>query len=129
MEMFGFGKRDIGARGERQAAKFLKSLGYGIVKRNWRCSFGEADIVALDGDVLVFVEVKTRTGDAFGQGFESVGSKKQRHMTSVAEQFMKAHVRNNSAMPRARFDIVSVMMRDGAPPEITHIKDAFEPEL
>jgi len=124
--MFGFAKRDTGAEGERHAAKFLKKLGYGIARRNWRCTSGEVDIVAVDGEVLVFVEVKTRTGDGFGQGFESVGSRKQRHMSSVAQQFIKAHVRDASAMPRARFDIVSVMMREGQPPEITHIKDAFE---
>ena len=65
-------KKDIGTFGERMAGEWMKQNGYAIIERNYRCRAGEIDIIACRGGVLVFAEVKTRTGDAFGMPAEAV---------------------------------------------------------
>ena len=111
----------LGKEGEDLALRFLKKQGYRIIGKNYRTPFGEIDIIADDGGVLVFVEVKTRSGDAFGSPFEAVDRKKRDKIRKVALCYMK-RLRKE---PAARFDVLSIDV-DGGQKKIDHIKDAFE---
>ncbi len=111
----------LGKEGEELALRFLKKQGYRIIGKNYRTPFGEIDIIADDGGVLVFVEVKTRSGDAFGSPFEAVDRRKRDKIKNVALSYMK-RIRKE---PPARFDVLSIDVDEGRK-KIDHIKDAFE---
>ncbi len=114
----------LGDRGEREAARFLKKLGYRILERQYRDRFGEIDLIALDGKQIVFVEVKTRRSADTGQPFEAVDRQKQQKLTSVALAWLKKHRRLEQA---ARFDVVSIVWpEDESPPQVEHFRHAFE---
>src|SRR3989344_4703936 len=98
-------KRQVGALGEKIALSLLRSKGYKILKKNFHTRFGEIDIVAQDGDTLVFVEVKTRHGRAFGLPEEAVGKKKIRHLEKASQLFRISHPNLPSG---ERIDVVSV---------------------
>ena len=111
-----------GAHGEDLAAARLKKAGYVILERNYRCPAGEMDIIARDGDVLVFVEVKSRCSRAFGEPEDSVGPDKQRRLTKISLQYLN---RKGLQDEKCRFDVVSVKVY----PSGTHIEifqDAFD---
>jgi putative endonuclease len=112
----------LGSFGEDLASDRLQDCGYRIVTTNYRCSFGEIDIIARDGDVLVFVEIKTRKNRSLRAVKEAVNSRKQRQISKVALAYMKA---NNLWGTRARFDVVAIRLLGGKR-EIEIIKDAFE---
>ena len=98
-------KRQVGALGEKIALSLLRSKGYKILKKNFHTRFGEIDIVAQDKETLVFVEVKTRHGRAFGLPEESVGKRKIRHLEKAGQIFRS----NRTGLPEAeRIDVVSV---------------------
>ena len=102
----------LGADGERAAEKFLRRQRYTIVARNYRCTSGEVDLIALDGSTIVFVEVKTRTQVGFGSPLEAVGPRKQRQIQRAAQYYLtknRLHDRN------ARFDVVGVWWENGEP--------------
>jgi putative endonuclease len=104
------------------AEEFLRTHRYTIVARNYRCRAGEIDLVALDGPVIVFVEVRSRSGIAFGTPLESVDGRKQARVGRVAQQFLAArrwHDRD------ARFDVIGVRF-DAEPPAVEHVRGAFE---
>ncbi len=111
-----------GTLGEDLAAAHLKRAGYAIIERNYRCSAGEMDIIAREGDDLVFVEVKTRRSRAFGEPEESVGPEKQRRLTRISLHYLnwKGLVNEN-----CRFDVVSVRM-DASGTRIEVFRDAFD---
>jgi len=79
----------FGKRGEDTAVKYLERHGYKMLAANYRCRLGEIDIIAMEGDTIVFIEVKTRGGDAFGEGVESVDARKQRRIIAVSERLRK----------------------------------------
>ena len=112
----------LGIKGENLAVTFLKEKGYRIIARNYRTSLGEIDVIAQDGNTLVFIEVKTRTDELFGQPFEAVNKKKRHKMKNVALLYMKRHERNFPV----RFDVVSIFYKANGKKEIEHIMDAFE---
>jgi len=112
----------LGRFGEDLARERLKDLGYRILKTNYKCPIGEIDLVARDGDVLVFVEIKTRKNEFLGQVKEAVNSRKQTQLSKVALAYMKS---NNLCGSKARFDVVAVALIDGRK-EIEVIKNAFE---
>ena len=113
----------LGDAGERQAAKFLKRLGYRIVTRRFRFGRGDIDLVALDGQTIVFVEVKTRRSSDWGTPEEAVDHFKQKQLTKLALAFLK---RYNLLERAARFDVVSIVWPDDRqPPKITHFQNAF----
>ena len=112
----------LGIKGENLAVTFLKEKGYRIIARNYRTSMGEIDVIAQDGNTLVFIEVKTRTDELFGQPFEAVNKKKRHKMKNVALLYMKRHERNFPV----RFDVVSIFYKANGKKEIEHIMDAFE---
>ncbi|MDD5646635.1 MAG: YraN family protein [Candidatus Bipolaricaulis sp.] len=92
-----------GRQAEDDACRLLRTLGYAIVARNWSFRGGELDIVARDGDTLVFVEVKARSGSAFGGPEAAVGRAKQRRIAAAARAF----VARTGADLQARFDVVA----------------------
>jgi len=113
--------KSLGDRGEKLAAGFLKKSGLKILKRNYTSPTGEIDIIARDGDTVVFVEVKTRTDDQFGPPEQAVGGRKQQKIRTAALHYLQGL----KEQPAARFDIVSIYVR-GDKEEVEHIKDAFE---
>jgi len=112
----------LGKLGEDLARERLKDLGYRILKTNYRCSLGEIDLVARDGDVLVFAEIKTRKNEFLAQVKEAVTKRKQIQISKVALAYMKS---NNLWGSKARFDVVAIGLIDGKK-EIEIIKNAFE---
>jgi len=112
----------LGKFGEDLARERLKDLGYRILKTNYRCSLGEIDLVARDGDVLVFAEIKTRKNESLAQVKEAVTKRKQIQISKVALAYMKS---NNLWGSKARFDVVAIGLIDGKK-EIEIIKNAFE---
>jgi putative endonuclease len=112
----------LGSEGEALAVEFLRKKGYKIVKKNYRTPIGEIDIIAKDGDTIVFLEVKTRTTESFGFPFEAVTDHKRRKIKNVALLFLKSL---KEEVP-ARFDVLSISSAGNREKEILHIKDAFE---
>ena len=114
--------RLLGSRGERLAARYLRRLGIRAILRGYRCPpFGEIDLIARDGQTLVFVEVKTRTE---GNPAEAVTPEKQRRLTRAAEVFLDRHHLRD--VP-CRFDVVAIRWPDGrGEPEVRHYRNAFE---
>lgn len=115
--------KDTGSLGEEIAVAYLKQKRYLIVERNYRKRFGEIDIIAEDGETLVFVEVKTRKSTRFGSPFEAVDSRKQKKMTQAALAYLSSHKLLNRP---ARFDVVAVMLHHGSDPVVEIVQDAFE---
>ena len=118
-------RRWFGNRSERAAERFLKRLGYRIIKRNYLCPGGELDIVALDRRCLVFAEVRSTAGsDCIGRA-ESITPEKQRRMTHAALHFLKRHRLHDQNW---RFDVLILswppQLRD---PLVEHYPNAFEP--
>lgn len=113
---------DLGAHGERIAAAFLTDRGLRVLDRNWRCRDGELDIVARDGDALVFCEVKTRRAVGFGHPVEAVGYVKQRRLRTLAQRWLAAHDEHAREL---RFDVVGVLVRGEGPALVTHLPAAF----
>lgn len=98
--------KELGKRGENAAARFLYRQGYDIVERNWKCRFGEADIIARDGSTLVFVEVKTRSGIERGFPSEAVDSKKRDTYEKIALSYVADHAETEAVV---RFDVVAIV--------------------
>ena len=80
-------RQDTGIRGEQIALDFLLGLGYQLVAKNWRCRSGEIDLIMMDGNIMVFVEVKARRGSGYGLPQEAVGSKKQAKIRRLAQYY------------------------------------------
>ena len=112
-----------GAQGERIAADHLKRLGYRIEVRNYRCRQGEVDIVARHGAALVFVEVRTRSGEDPGASLASVDRRKQERITRVAMAYVQEHQVQDIEL---RFDVVAVTCPPERPPEVVHVPAAFD---
>ena len=114
-------RQTLGELGETLACDELRRRGYAILERRYRTRYGEIDIVARHGDVLVFVEVKARAGDAFGTGAEAVTGYKQRRVARMAADFL---ARRRLQDRPCRFDVVSVAV-GGERPRIEVIPGAF----
>lgn len=122
MIMKGSDRKRTGKKGEDIACAYLKSRGYRIVERNYRCPFGEIDIVARDGDAIVFVEVKSRKSEEYGDPQLAVGLEKQKKVSRISLAYLK----EKHLYPcNARFDVVAIkMLPDGSTIEL--IQNAFE---
>ena len=112
----------LGKSGEDLACRELERRGYAIVARRFRVRSGELDIIARDGAVMVFVEVKTRAGRRFGEAAEAVTAAKQRRIALLANEYLLRH--RMSDCP-CRFDVVSVHVDAGAP-VVEIIRNAFD---
>ncbi len=111
-QLFGFAR-------ERMAAELLEEQGYRIEARNWRGAHGEIDLIAWEGDLLCFVEVRARTREDFGLPEETVDRRKQRKIIRAALAYLIQFPPRG--MPMARFDVVAIL--DGVP---TLIRNAFD---
>ncbi len=114
----------FGKKSETDAVKHLKKLGYRIIEENYRNRLGEIDIIAKDGETIVFVEVKARRSKAYGHPKWAITLKKQRKISMVALSYLKATRKYHA---KARFDVVTVtfsMEEDKS--EIDVIKNAFD---
>ncbi len=116
-----FWNRLLGDRGERAAARFLRRRGLRVLARGYRTKLGEIDLIARDGDTLVFVEVKARRQ---GVPAEAVTPEKQRRITLAALHFLRKY---DLLEVRSRFDVVAIVWPDQrGKPEIEHFPSAFE---
>jgi putative endonuclease len=114
----GLARRKVGIDGEAYAGRWYATQGYDIIERNWRCAEGEIDLIVRNGSVVVFCEVKTRSSDRFGTGFEAVTVAKQKRLRLLAARWLRETTVNG--MESIRFDVASVM--NG---EITVVENAF----
>lgn len=113
----------LGKRGEETAARFLKRQGLKVIKQNYRCRLGEIDIIAKDGNELVFIEVKTRSSVTFGSPAHAVDRRKQGQIIKAAQTYLMETRLHNSP---ARFDVVAIQFQNDMNPRIEHIRNAFE---
>ncbi|MCV7193908.1 YraN family protein [Mycolicibacterium brumae] len=117
-------RTEIGALGEELAVAHLQSLGMAIIERNWRCRYGELDVIAEEprdsgSRTLVFVEVKTRTGDGYGGIPYAVTRAKLQRLRRLAGLWLADQP---GSWPRIRIDVVGVRLRSRRAPELTHLK-------
>lgn len=113
----------FGRWGEEVAASFLEKKGYQILERQFHFHHTEIDLIARDGDYLVFVEVKTRSSADFGWPEEALTPRKKYHLRRAAEGYLYLNNLNNID---CRFDVVSIFFGPGGQPEIEHFENAFD---
>lgn len=111
----------LGAHGEDLATRYLERAGLTVLERNWRCDDGEIDLVAVDGDVLVFCEVKTRQSAAFGTPAEAVVPKKVQRLRGLALRWLTEHP---CGWREVRFDVVGILW-SADDHSVDHIRGAF----
>ena len=115
--------KEFGAFGETTAADYLKKRKYKILDKNYKYKLGEIDIIALDGEEIAFIEVKTRSADPYLSGMYAVDSKKQFHIMRAASRYMS----ENKCRLQPRFDVIEVELdrSNGKLKKINHFKNAF----
>lgn len=113
---------ELGKASEDQAEKYLSDLGYRVIERNYRSRYGEIDIIAMDGEVTVFIEVKARRNERKGSPSSAVTPLKQKKISMTALWYMKSR---NIYGQRARFDVVAIQ-GSGVDKSIRLIKNAFD---
>lgn len=119
-------RQALGRQGEAAAREYLRRRGIRILVENFTCAAGEVDLIGRERGVLVFIEVKTRTSDAFGPPHLAVHRRKQRQIVRAAQWYL-AEQRTPDAP--SRFDVLAVTFReDRGPPRIDWVKDAFPAE-
>lgn len=117
-------KDDFGRAGEERAAAHLRSHGYTVLDRNWRCPQGEIDIVAARGGELVVVEVKSRRSDAFGHPLEAIDERKGARLWRLAVAWMAAHP-DQARGRRLRVDAIALTGPDAPSAVLEHVEDAL----
>lgn len=113
----------LGARGEDLAERYLKRAGYRILARNYRCRYGEIDLIAEEGGSLVFIEVKTRSGPGFGHPLEAVDRHKRGQLSRAARRYLEEAEADERI---CRFDVVAVCL--GGEPQMELVRNAFDLE-
>ena len=117
-------KQIVGRQGEQLASDYLRRQGYTIIARNWRCPAGEIDVVAREGEDLVFVEVRARRGLEFGTPEESITARKQSKLVEVAQTYLLMMDLQDVAW---RIDVVAIQLGSrGEPTRLNHIRNAVE---
>ena len=114
---------DLGKRGEEIATEFIKKKGYRVLETNWRHRKAEIDIIAKVDEVLIFIEVKSRSSDLFGRPESFVDATKQQLIADAASVYME----KVGHEWEVRFDIISILFHNEAYQSIDHFKDAFFP--
>lgn len=116
----------LGRWGEARAARFLEARGWTVLARNYRFGRREVDLVVRRGDLVVFVEVKTRAGPAYGAPLEAVTHQKRREVEAVAGHYLRRH--GLTGVP-VRFDALGILVRRGprTTVEMEHVEDAWRP--
>jgi len=113
---------ELGVRGERVAERHLRQQGYQILERNYRCGHREIDLIVNRGDLVAFVEVKTRAGGGYGHPLAAITPRKRREIERVARRWQARH-----GLPGTiyRFDAVAVTLDRDREPRIEHVPDAW----
>ncbi len=114
-------KKITGRAGEKAVADYIKSRRMNVVEKNYVTPFGEIDIIAEDDDYIVFIEVKTRSGDRYGAPSEAVDKTKRKHIVDSAKYYLKV---TNSTEAFTRFDVAEVFSDNGSY-TVNYIEDAF----
>ena len=114
---------DLGRKGESIAKTFLENAGYEILDENWTFGKAEIDLIAYKDKIMMFVEVKTRTSNNFGEPEDFVHNRKQRLLITAADQYI--YLMNHQG--EVRFDIISILFDKAANYTLKHIEDAFWP--
>ncbi len=115
---------NLGRKGEELAKQHLENAGYEILDENWRFQKAEVDLIAYHHKTIIFVEVKTRTGNAFGEPEDFVDAAKQKLLVSAADEFIELMDFNGEA----RFDIIAILFDKQGKYRLNHIQDAFWPD-
>ncbi len=113
--------KDLGKQGEQIAADYLLAEGYEILERNWRHRRAEIDLILRQGEILVFVEVKTRSKDPWNSAERSINAHKKALLSNAASAYMELIGHEWEI----RFDVLIILCPENAPNKITHYKDAF----
>lgn len=116
---------ETGKKGENLAVEYLKKKGYEILETNWRFRRSEVDIIAKDGPILVFIEVKTRSSDYYGKPESFVSKRKKVLMMDAASAYMN----KISHTWEIRFDIIGILIEKNKDVIISHFEDAFFPGI
>lgn len=114
---------ELGKKGEAIALAFLEAKGYKMLEMNWRIDHFEVDLILISEDQIVFVEVKYRTSDDYGDPSEAVHYNKRRNLIKAAHLYL---VKNHIGLD-PRFDIVAITEKENASPNIIHFEEAFYP--
>lgn len=117
-------RQELGESGENLAVSALMSKGYAVVARRFRTRYGEIDIIANDGDTLVFVEVRRKSGRGYGAAVESVTPDKQRRVVRMAVEYLARHDLYDRCP--VRFDVVAIDDQPDGTARITVIQSAFD---
>jgi len=115
-------KKELGQHGEKLAEKFLRRKGFRIRARNYRCCYGEIDLIAQDRDTVVFVEVRTQSSTRYGTAYDVLKSSKKRHIARAASHYINQY--RLMRLP-SRYDFVQVIVPESGPPVIEHIENSF----
>ena len=113
-------RKALGDKGEKISSRFLQDMGYEIITSNYRTRYGEVDIIAKDNGVLVFVEVKLRSGTNYGRGLEAVNRSKMEKIQKIALEYIQE---NYDSEPECRFDVIEITNSEKM--KILHVKNAF----
>ena len=111
-------RRTLGRYGEELAARYLTEQGWRVVDRNWRCAHGEIDLVARDGDCLVFCEVKTRTSERFGGAIEAVDHRKAARLRRLVAAWLQCH---DERAGRVRIDVIGILRPRRGRAQLRHL--------
>ena len=112
-------RRALGDYGERLAERYLRERGLAVIDRNWRCARGELDLVARDGDCLVFCEVKTRRTERFGAPVEAVDRRKAARLRRLASAWLQAH---DEHAGHVRIDVIGILRPRHGPARVRHVQ-------
>lgn len=113
----------LGAFGENMACEYLSECGYRVIERNFSCKTGEIDIIAVQGDSIVFIEVKTRSSEEYGLPSEAVSRAKQGRIVKTALYYLQSKKLFDYM---CRFDVIEIAIDEGNSHRINLIKDAFQ---
>jgi len=116
-------RRALGSEAEKIAEQYLRERGYIFIARNWRCRSGEIDLIFRDQEVIVFVEVRSRSNPSrYGMAIESIDARKQRQVRGTAEVFLYQQRLSSYAV---RFDVITIHFQGDRDPELKHWQEAF----
>jgi putative endonuclease len=115
-------RKKLGDQGEEIACTFLKHSGAKILERNWRCQAGEADVIAREGDDLVFIEIKTRTSHSAGFPEDAVNREKRRRYEKIAMEYLFSH---DLPSVHVRFDVMALLLSRDGKAFLRHHRDAY----
>lgn len=116
-------RQELGESGENLAVRKLEADGYAIVARRYRTRFGEIDIIARDGETVIIVEVRRKSGEGYGAAAESVTPEKQRRVVRMAVDYLARHDLYDRCP--VRFDVVAIDDQPDGTSQVTLIRDAF----